>query len=131
MGFDLGKIGSVQPGEYLIRFAFGAGISLVAGIVTLVFGARVGGIFLAFPAILPATLTLVEEKEGIRRADKNAGGAVLGAVALVGFAILAYLLLTTSAPLALVVALLGWSVAALLLYLVGCQLKPESCSDDS
>jgi peptidoglycan/LPS O-acetylase OafA/YrhL len=131
MGFELGKLRGLNLGEYLIRFVFGAGISLVAGVVTLIFGARVGGLFLAFPAILPATLTLVEDKEGTRRADKNAGGAVLGAVALVVFAIIAYLLLTTSAPSALGLALLGWCVAALLLYLVGCHLRPGSCSDDS
>jgi uncharacterized protein DUF3147 len=131
IGFDLGKLRGINVGDYLIRFVFGAGVSLVAGIVTLVFGARIGGVFLAFPAILPATLTLVEEKEGTRRADQNAGGAILGAVGLIAFAVIAYLLLTTSAPAALSLALLGWCVAAVALYLVGCHLKPASCSDDS
>ncbi len=131
LGFDLRKLRGIKPGEYLVRFAFGAGISLVAGIVTLLFGARLGGVFLAFPAILPATLTLVEEKEGTRRADKNAGGAVLGAVALIFFALIAYLVLPYSAPVALLLAVLGWTAVAVLLYLVGCRLKPTSCSDDT
>lgn len=131
MGFDLSKLRGINRGEYLTRFAFGAAISLVAGLVTLTFGARFGGLFLAFPAILPATLTLVEEKEGTRRAGKNAGGAVLGAVGLIIFAAIAYLLLPTSALLALVAALLGWSATAVLLYWAGCSLKPDACSDDS
>jgi uncharacterized membrane protein len=88
-------------------------------------------VFLAFPAILPATLTLVEKKEGTRRADKNAGGAVLGGVALIIFAALTFLLLNTDAPLALAVAVVGWSVTAMTLYLLGCRLKPQSCSDES
>jgi hypothetical protein len=131
MGFAPGKLRDIPPRDYLIRFAFGASFSLVAGVVTLIFGAQVGGIFLAFPAILPATLTLVEGKEGAKRADKAAGGAVLGAVALIGFAAIAYLLMTTSVSVALVLALLGWSAAALLLYLTGCRLQPESCSDET
>jgi Protein of unknown function (DUF3147) len=131
MGVDLSKLRGIKVGEYVVRFAFGAAISLLAGLVTLIFGARVGGLFLAFPAILPATITLVEAKEGTGRADKNAGGAVLGAVALIVFAAIAYLLLPTNAAFALALALLGWSVAAVLLYLRGCSLEPSACSDDS
>jgi hypothetical protein len=104
---------------------------LVAGLVTIAFGARVGGVFLAFPAILPATLTLVEEKEGTPRADKNAGGAVLGAAALILFAIVAYLLLNTDAVLALATALFAWVCASVLVYLVGCRMKPNSCANDA
>lgn len=131
MGFDTSKLHGLRVREYLVRFGFGAGISLAAGLIAFVFGARIGGLFLAFPAILPATLTLVEEKEGTRRADKDAGGAVLGGVALAVFAVIAYLLLPTSAPLALVLALLGWLTGAVVLYLLGCRLKPASCSDES
>ena len=131
MGFDVGKLRNIRPRDYLIRFGFGAAVSLAAGLVTLIFGARVGGVFLAFPAILPATLTLVEEKEDTRRADKNAGGAVLGAAALIVFAVVAYLLLNTSAALALGLALLAWLGFSVVLYLAGCRLKPDSCADGS
>jgi hypothetical protein len=44
---DLKKIRSVRPREYLIRFAFGASISAVAGALTLAAGPRFGGLFLA------------------------------------------------------------------------------------
>jgi len=41
--------------------------SVAAGLVTLGFGARVGGILLGFPAIMAASLTLIEEEEHARR----------------------------------------------------------------
>src|SRR5205814_1515179 len=83
-----GGLRSVQPRDLAVRFAFGFGVSVVAGIVTLTFGSRAGGLFLAFPAILPASLTLIEEKQGRRQAEGNAVGAILGAVALVVFALI-------------------------------------------
>jgi hypothetical protein len=57
----------VQPAElrdasgrdWVMRLGFGAGVSALAGIVAALAGPRVGGLFLAFPAILLASLTLV------------------------------------------------------------------------
>jgi hypothetical protein len=68
------------------RAAFGAAISVLAGIVGVVFGARIGGLFLACPAILPATLTLIEKKDGKRSAEEDEHGSIAGALGLVGFA---------------------------------------------
>ena len=42
-----------------MRFLFGAGISLVAGLAGMAFGSKIGGVLLGFPAILPASLTLI------------------------------------------------------------------------
>ena len=66
-----------------VRFAFGAAISVGAGVLGKAVGARFGGTFLAFPAILPASLTLIQNKEGTRTADRNAVGAVLWTVTFV------------------------------------------------
>ena len=55
----------------------------IAAIVSLVFEVRIGGVFLAFPAILPATLTLIEKEESRRKAEDDDVGAVLGAAALI------------------------------------------------
>ena len=44
-----------SPKDYAIRFAFGASISLIAALVSLKFQ-LLGGMFLAFPAILPPRL---------------------------------------------------------------------------
>ena len=68
------------PRAYLMRFAFGAVIAAVAAIAGLGVGDRMGGILLAFPAILPASLTLIERKEGRRIAAIDAMGAILGSV---------------------------------------------------
>ena len=49
--------------EYLVRFAFGGTVTAVAGIIAKRFGPEIGGLFLAFPAILPASATLIEKHE--------------------------------------------------------------------
>jgi hypothetical protein len=84
---ELGKLREAKPKELCLRFSFGAGASLLAGVVSIAFGPRVGGVFLAFPAILPAGLTLIEKKEGLAEATQDLIGAVLGALGLVVFAV--------------------------------------------
>ena len=85
--------------------------------VSLLFGPRAGGLFLAFPAILPATLTLLEKKEGKTKACADASGGVIGAVGLAAFAVVAALLLRRVTPaLALGAALLAWTLVAVGLY---------------
>jgi uncharacterized protein DUF3147 len=116
--FDRDALHSVQTRDLAVRFAFWFGVSVVAGIVTLAFGSRTGGLFLAFPAILPASLTLIEEKEGRRQAEGNAVGAILGAVALVVFALIAFALFTHIPGVAVeAVALAAWLGVSILLYL--------------
>lgn len=87
--------------EYLIRFAFGGLITAVAGIIAKRFGPEVGGLFLAFPAIFPATATLIEKHEtekkrkkglkgivrGREAASLDAGGSAMGCVGLFVFAV--------------------------------------------
>ena len=47
----------------------------------------IAGLFLAFPAILPASLTLVKQHDGRARAADDADGARLGAISLACFAL--------------------------------------------
>lgn len=75
-----------------------------------------GGVFLAFPAILPATLTLLQKEDGKRQAVSDAHGATLGALGMVAFAITASLLLGHYAGWALVAALGAWIGVSLALY---------------
>ena len=66
--------------EYLVRFVLGGAMTVVAGLIAARFGPVIGGLFLAFPAIFPASATLIEkhvrerkEKAGLpgaRRADR-------------------------------------------------------------
>jgi len=102
-----------------IRFAFGAVASVIAGVVTLEFGARAGGLFLAFPAILVASLTLIERKEGTEAAVDDVSGAVLGAVGLAVFAIAVDAALArVSVGAAVALAFAAWLGTCLTLYLI-------------
>jgi uncharacterized membrane protein (GlpM family) len=112
----------LRPGEFrqagvrvwLIRFAFGAGVSALAGLVSAFAGPRVGGLFLAFPAILLASLTLVAKEEGLRQARNDARGAVLGTLGLIGFAVVAAVTLTRwTLWAALGAASIAWTIVAL------------------
>jgi Protein of unknown function (DUF3147) len=47
--------------EYLVRFALGGAMTVIAGLIAARFGPIVGGLFLAFPAIFPASATLIEK----------------------------------------------------------------------
>jgi hypothetical protein len=115
--FDAGALREAKPKHFLIRFAFGAAISLIAGLVSLAFGARAGGVFLAFPAILPATLTLIERKGTAKEVEEDDEGAVLGSVGMVAFAAVAAVTLSSlSSVLALACASLAWLVCAIGLY---------------
>lgn len=119
VGVELDRLRGVRTRDVAVRFVFGAVISLVAGWAGNVWGARVGGLFLTFPAIMPASLTLIEQKGGRRQADRNASGAVVGGAALGAFALVAHVGLR-SLPAAAVVALatLGWTVVAVGGYLL-------------
>ncbi|WP_213450444.1 DUF3147 family protein [Rhizomonospora bruguierae] len=115
------EIARTRRRDWLIRFAFGAGISGVAGLVGALAGPLVGGAFLAFPAILLASLTLVAEENGPRQARDEARGATFGAVGLLVFA----LVLTAAAPrwplwIAFPVATAAWVVVSLGLYALTC-----------
>lgn len=114
---DLAAIKGRKPTDYLTRFAFGAGIATAAAIVGTIFGAKVGGVLLAFPAVMPAALTLIEKKEGRREAAIDAYSAILGSVALIAFALVAWFSLRhLSGAMALLLAALAWLVVALVLY---------------
>jgi hypothetical protein len=101
-----------------VRFAFGALLSIVAGVVGVVWGPLAGGMLLAFPAILPATLTLIENQEGERGARDDDDGATLGALGLATFAFVAWRLRAHGMPVALAAGSAGWLVTGTFLYLL-------------
>lgn len=109
-----------QPREYLVRFVLGGLVTAAAGAVGLRWGPVVGGLFLAFPSILPASLTLVSHHSQLTRAaGADALGAALGSCALAIFGLLlwafaasvpAWLLLLAASVLWLVVSVAVWAV---------------------
>lgn len=119
--------------EYLLRFLFGGAITAVTGLIAKRFGPGIGGLFLAFPAIFPATATLIEKHEkpkkeragkpGIERARAAAGidavGAAMGALGLASFAAIVWRWLPdSSAGLVLAAATLGWLVISVSVWLL-------------
>lgn len=83
---DLRRVRRTSWREYAVRFVFGGAITAAAGYISHRFGPSVGGLFLAFPAILPATLTLIGSHEGSSGAARNAFGAIAGSIGLFAFA---------------------------------------------
>lgn len=101
---DIGALRQTKPHEIVIRFLAGGFITAAAGLIANKFGPAIGGIFLAFPAILPASVTLIakhererKEKAGLNGTERgrsaagaDAAGASMGSIALFVFAILAW-----------------------------------------
>ena len=111
------KVRSHRFGDYAVRFVFGAVISLVAGIVGMALGPKAGGVMLGFPAILPASLTLIQKKEGKDEAAVDSIGAILGAIAMIAFAIFVSLTVASwGAVASILVALVVWLAVAVGLY---------------
>jgi hypothetical protein len=104
---DLSALRQTQWYEYAVRFLLGGAITAIAGLIAKRFGPTVGGLFLAFPAIFPASATLIEKHEkqkkeragqksgyrGVDAAALDAAGAVCGSIGLIVFAILVWMLL--------------------------------------
>ena len=103
-------------------------MTVVAGLIAARFGPVIGGLFLAFPAIFPASATLIEkhvrerkEKAGLPGARRgkeaaalDAAGAVLGSFGLAAFGLVIWLMVVQSATWALVLATISWFAVALL-----------------
>jgi uncharacterized membrane protein (GlpM family) len=123
---ELAHLKEVRAKELLVRFALGGAVSIIAGIISKAVSARFGGMFLAFPAILVASLTFVQDKEGTRRADRDAIGAVLGGASLVVFAAVGESMFGRHSSVLVLVASLGaWLVSIAVLFAVLAGIRPD------
>ena len=119
IGAQPAKLRDIKPRQMLVRFGFGAATSVIAGLTTLVFGVRAGGILLAFPTILAASLTLIADEETDADARESSRGAPVGAIALAAFAATGVILLGDLTPtLVLALASAIWLAVAVGLYLL-------------
>ena len=114
--------------EYLVRFVLGGAMTVVAGLIAAHFGPVIGGLFLAFPAIFPASATLIEkhvrerkEKAGLSGARRgkeaaalDAAGAALGSFGLAAFGLVIWMVIMRSSVWALVLAAASWLAVAML-----------------
>lgn len=112
IGADLSSVRQSHWYDYGIRFLFGGIITVATGEIAKRFGFTVAGLFLAFPAIFPASATLIEKCErekrekagmhGTRRgrqlASVDAAGASIGSLALVVFGAYVWKMLPRQSP---------------------------------
>ena len=116
--FEPSRLRDVRLRSLAVRFAFGFSISIVVGAIGLAAGDRVAGLFLAFPAILPASLTLIAEEDGEDKATVDAVGACFGSLGLVAFGATSWCLLSRVPPVAAELgALVAWGIVAIGSYL--------------
>ena len=54
--FDFWVLRRTRWYEYALRFLFGGGVTVAAGLIAKQYGPVFGGLFLAFPAVFPASL---------------------------------------------------------------------------
>ena len=107
------------PKDYAIRFAFGGIITLITGVITMAYGPVVGGLFLGFPAILPASLTLVKKHEGEEAAGEDAMGAIMGSGGLMAFGAVVWgLAVRLPAWLVLLCAGATWLIVSVVLWTI-------------
>jgi hypothetical protein len=118
--------------EFVVRFVLGGAMTVMAGVIAAHFGPVVGGLFLAFPAIFPASATLIEKhvreskekagwsgtRRGKEAAALEAAGAALGSVGLAAFGFVIWLMVVPSPSWALVLAATAWVVVAILAWQV-------------
>jgi hypothetical protein len=129
--FNLGSLRETQGHEYIVRFVFGGLCTVIAGLIAKRFGPGVGGLFLAFPAIFPASATMIESHEKRRKAEIgadgtergrlaasiDASGAVLGCVGLALFAMIVWKTLPHGNAYGVIAtAVLGWAALSYLLW---------------
>jgi hypothetical protein len=119
----ISAIKGIRPHEWAVRFLFGGACCVAAGMIAQHFGPRIGGLFLAFPAIFPAGASLVAAHEKMHKARAgfngtlrgrivasiDAAGAAIGCIGLAGFATLCWLCLNGLRTwLVFVLASLAW-----------------------
>ena len=117
--------------ELVLRGLFGGIATVLTGLIAKFSGPVVAGLFLAFPAIFPATATLVEKhtKErrrtagfdgALRAADAvaiEARGGALGSVGLAAFAAVMWLALPhVPSALGFVMAGFGWLATSVVVW---------------
>lgn len=111
--------------DYAIRFLFGGVITAVVGVVAKAFGPAVAGLFLAFPAILPASLTLIGKHDGDSSAGDDSLGAAIGSIGLIAFGAVVWLLASRAAAwITLASATVLWFVVSAGLWLAFERVRP-------
>ena len=126
--FKLSALRRTKWYEIVLRFLFGGLATVATGMIAKSYGPAIGGLFLAFPAIFPATATLVEKHvkekkkkariDGVNRSRLavalEARGTAMGSFGLVVFGLLLWrFLVNRPAWLVLLAASSAWLVTSI------------------
>lgn len=140
ISIDLGKLRETKPSAMAVRFGLGGAITAFAGWIGMKYGPEVAGLFLAFPAIFPASVTLVQKHEeqehrgnpeeakrrGCAQAGIEANGAVLGSLGLLAFGAAVWGLATQIGGwLAILAALALWTAVSAAAWILRERLAPQ------
>lgn len=124
---DASTVRETRWHDYVLRFLLGGLITALAGLIAQRFGPIIGGLFLAFPAIFPASATLIEKHEREKKDAKGlsgnqrgrdaaaleASGSAIGSAGLFLFAALVWAFLPQHRPwLVLAGATCVWGIAS-------------------
>src|SRR5262249_16471346 len=130
---DFSSVRHTNWSEYATRFVFGGAVTVLAGLIADKFGPGIGGLFLPFPPIFPASASLIEKhqqerkrragmdgnKRGRLAAGVDAVGAAIGCFGLAAFALAAWRLLRHFALWeTLGTATLLWVLVAVMVWIV-------------
>lgn len=134
-GADVGvqpkKLADTKWSQHALRFCFGGAITALAGWIAEKYGPAVGGLFLAFPAILPASLSIVKQKDGREAAGRVAYGAVPGSIGLIAFGAVIWAAKARLAPpYALVAAAIAWFIASVAALVVALRIAPPDGNEN-
>lgn len=131
--FDGSGLRQTRWYEYASRFFFGGAITVLTGVIAHQFGPAIGGLFLAFPAIFPASASLIdkhqrERKEragvsgtirGRKAAAVDAAGAAMGTTGLAIFAVIEWKFMPHSSPWAvLAIGAMAWAATVVTVWLL-------------
>ncbi|HVX75026.1 MAG TPA: DUF3147 family protein [Bradyrhizobium sp.] len=123
--------------EFLLRFVLGGSATVFTGLVSSLYGASSGGLFLALPSIFCASATLIEKHEirrkreagldgrqrGKEAAALDAAGTALGAFGMLAFALVFSLLVGSSVPAAFLGASVAWLIVSVLAWWIRRKIR--------
>jgi hypothetical protein len=112
---------------------------VVTGFVSSRYGASIGSLFLALPAIFCASATLIEKHEirrkkeaglnGCRRGQQvaalDAAGAALGTLGMLAFALVFFIVVKASISTAFVTASIAWLVVSMAVWYARRKTRPR------
>jgi hypothetical protein len=128
--YDSSAFRRTRWNEYVSRFIYGGLMTVGTGLIGKRFGPSLAGLFLAFPAIFPASVSLIDKHQrkakgqhglvGVQRGRQAAAvetaGSSAGAAGLIVFAILSQKFIGAVPFYALVLASFGWRITVIMVW---------------